>query len=89
MNLTEVKPPYDTEDITCDENNPNIYNVDFWCIWLQSVDYVLFSFSRTLYAAEDLEVTIGHRGVRIGEKSELTSSWYYEIKMGYKDIKTT
>lgn len=82
--LIEVQPPYDTDAIDCDENNPNVWNVEFWEKWLESIDYVQYEWSSTLYGAKELEVTDGHRGVRIGEKHKITSSWYYNISMGYK-----
>ena len=85
--LQEVPPPYDTEDVNCDENNPNVYNVELWNEWFRSIDYFSIDYSCDLVSSENKVAIEGHRGVRISEIGQSSYNWYYRIKMGYK-IKT-
>lgn len=82
--LIEVPPPYDTESIDCDENNPNVDNIELWNEWLISIDYIQTNYDPDLHSTEKLEAKFGHRGVRIGEIGSHSYDWYYNIVMGYK-----
>lgn len=82
--LTKVPPPYDTECVECDENNPNVWDIDLWNNWLRSIDYLQTNYTPNLHSTENLVAKIGHRGIRIGKSSETNATWYYNIVMGYK-----
>jgi len=85
--LIEVPPPYDTEDVNCDKNNPNIRNVELWNEWLRSIDYFSTDYSLDLESTEEKVATYEHRGIQVQFIDTLSYTWYYNIKMGYK-IKT-
>lgn len=82
--LTKVPPPYDTECVECDENNPNVWDIDLWNNWLRSIDYLQTNYNPDIESTENLVACLGHRGVRIGEMEFQSYTWYYNIVMGYK-----
>ena len=82
--LTKVPPPYDTECVECDENNPNVWDIDLWNNWLRSIDYIQKNYNPDLHSTNNLVARHGHRGVRIGEMDSHSYDWYYKIVMGYK-----
>lgn len=84
MKLIEVNPPYKTGQINCDEDNPNVWDVELWNKWLKSIDYYKTDWSRDLISTELLIAIYGHRGVRIRKHNESEYTWYYNIIMGYK-----
>lgn len=82
--LQEVPPPYDTEDLNCDENNPNIHNVNLWNEWIKSIDYLITECNTDLQSSKNKEATLGGRGVRIVDIGTLVATLYHNVKMGYK-----
>jgi hypothetical protein len=84
MKLIEVKPPYETGRVDSDENNDNVWNVELWNKWLESVDFYRADGSLDLISTHNLEARDGHRGVTISEIGSHMYTWYYNIIMGYK-----
>ena len=84
MKLQEIEPPFNKECIECDYKNDNSWDIEFWQKWIDSVDYIMFNYSKDLISTEDLKAKDGHRGVRIGLTNAHEYDWYYSVHLGYK-----
>jgi hypothetical protein len=77
-------PFYDRDALDNDVENPNAWDKKVWKEWLDSIDCFTVSYCDDVVFSKDCCVKIGHRGIRIVEKSTGLSDWYYNIEMGYK-----